>query len=138
MLTLALYSGVRKLAAALGWEEELQTLWNETLSERQDDDRSQDEGPKTKDEELNCQIARLTEEVNRSLQISSEHEAKVRDRLAGEGQQEAGLDDAASLNLPNVEGQTPIQNLNSPVTVAAREQGLKLVEESKQNAGDAS
>lgn len=85
-------AGVRKLATALGWQDELETLWNATKPEMQDSNRDQHVAWKTKDERLDDQIASLTEEVDKSLQISSDHDAKVRDQLAKGNQKESRLD----------------------------------------------
>ena len=78
--------GVRKLAAALGWEEELDRLWNETNPEMQDHEQDQDVRLMTKEETLNDQIASLSEEVDKSLQISSSFESEVRGQLYKNGQ----------------------------------------------------
>ena len=80
-------TGVRKLASALGWEEELESLWNETKSDTQGDIADQALPLKSKDERLNDQIASLTDEVDRSLQITNDHNRSVRYQLNGEKQQ---------------------------------------------------
>lgn len=75
-------TGVRKFAAALGWEEELEALWSSTRPKK--DKRKSHTAPpkKSEDEVLNDQIAILTEEVDKSLQISSEHDNNLRTQLA--------------------------------------------------------
>lgn len=65
---------VRRLAVALGWEEELDTLWNETHPEKRSGDEDQKTSTKTKDEALEDRIVNLTEEVNKALQISDAYE----------------------------------------------------------------
>ncbi len=72
--------GVRKLASALGWENELDALWNKTKPNT-DGTKHQTTGEKSKDSTLEVEIALLTEEVDRSLKLASEHTCKVRDHL---------------------------------------------------------
>lgn len=71
--------GVRKLASALGWKEELETLWNKTKPSK--DSAKPIIGEKTKDEALEDDIALLTNEVDKSLKLASDHSCEVRDRL---------------------------------------------------------
>ncbi|MCJ1227324.1 Sir2 histone deacetylase Hst2 [Toensbergia leucococca] len=74
-------AGVRKLASALGWLEELEAVWIQTSP---DDGTKQGETTpiKSKDEILEDEIAKLTKEVDKSLQISSIHTASLRDDLS--------------------------------------------------------
>ncbi|KAL6714651.1 Sir2 histone deacetylase Hst2 [Lecanora helva] len=88
--------GVRKLAAALGWEEELQALWNGSGPDRQDDNPDQRVTPKTKDETLNNQIASLSIEVDKSLKISKEHRSELKDHLAKDSQEPIESDPTTS------------------------------------------
>jgi len=76
-------TGVRKLASALGWEEELQALWNETKAGQIALDDGGEEPPqKSKDEKLQDQITSLTEEVDKSLKISNEHQDWLTEHLS--------------------------------------------------------
>jgi NAD-dependent histone deacetylase SIR2 len=68
-------TGVRKLAKALGWEEELETLWEGTKPEEEESN------PKTRDERLQEEVERLTEEVDRTLGLTDAYQSRVRDRL---------------------------------------------------------
>lgn len=79
-------AGVRKLATALGWGSELEALWKKTAleNETRNLEESRSVTAKTRDEVLDDQIAKMTEEVNKSLKISGEHEARVRSQLANE------------------------------------------------------
>lgn len=77
-------TGVRTLAAALGWEEELEALWQETRPESERNEDSSDKPQKSKDERLNDQIERLTKEVDESLKITDKHTMLLRDHLAEE------------------------------------------------------
>jgi len=72
--------GVRKLASALGWEEELEALWNKTKPSK-DSAKQTITGEKSKDEALEDDIALLTDEVDKSLKLASDHSCKVRDHL---------------------------------------------------------
>ena len=74
-------AGVRKLAAALGWQYELEALWNETGLEHRGNDQGVFLAPDTRDDELGAQIASLTEEIDKSLQISSEFDTRTRRQM---------------------------------------------------------
>lgn len=88
-------AGVRKLAAALGWEKELEALWEETNPEPKDKIESQ-EMPQSKDEKLDDQITKLTKEVGESLKIRDEHTSRLREQLAEKQEKGKTADEAAS------------------------------------------
>lgn len=70
-------SGVRKLAKACGWLEELEALWAATAPKE-----AAEPGPeKTKDEKLEDEINKLTAEIDESLNLSKWHQEKVRGTL---------------------------------------------------------
>ncbi|KAL4885352.1 DHS-like NAD/FAD-binding domain-containing protein [Aspergillus karnatakaensis] len=74
--------GVRKFARALGWEEELERLWEEANPNK----KSREEElapPQTREERLESEISRLTAEVDKTLEISDAYQKKVRERLEG-------------------------------------------------------
>ncbi|EYE93876.1 SIR2 family NAD-dependent protein deacylase [Aspergillus ruber CBS 135680] len=76
-------AGVRKLAAALGWLEDLEALWEETNPDK--DARDAEMAPlQTKDERLHDEVERLTSEVDRTLGLSGAYEQKVRGHLDGQ------------------------------------------------------
>lgn len=76
-------AGVRKLAEALGWLEELEALWEETNPDREA--RERETAPKkTRDEQLHDEVDRLTADVDRALHLSSSHQDRVRGHLAKE------------------------------------------------------
>jgi len=89
-------TGVRQLAAALGWESELEALWNdtapnqETIDRNQDQDQDQEATPQAREQNLDDEIAIMTEEVDKSLKISGAHEARVRSQLEKEEREEWG------------------------------------------------
>lgn len=75
--------GVRKLAEACGWLEELEDLWAQTASKyRSAKVPTEVAEPavkqRTTDEELEDKIAQLTKEVDETLNLSKWHEEKVR------------------------------------------------------------
>ncbi|PYH88040.1 NAD-dependent deacetylase sirtuin-2 [Aspergillus ellipticus CBS 707.79] len=70
-------TGVRKLARALGWGQDLEELWESTKPEE-----VQEQGPpRTREEKLQDEVDRLTEEVDRTLGISTAYEQRVRQHL---------------------------------------------------------
>ncbi|KAI9835332.1 MAG: hypothetical protein M1819_002476 [Sarea resinae] len=79
-------AGVRKLASALGWLDELEALWEETNPDKNDTIKKlKEEGPPTKksrDEELEDEVEKLTGEVEESLRFSKDHQSWVREHLA--------------------------------------------------------
>lgn len=77
-------SGVRTLADAIGWAEELEALWAETNKTNSTPTQKHPEpiGQSFKDEYLDYQIAELTREVEQALKLGEEHDASVRKKLA--------------------------------------------------------
>ncbi|KAF2124126.1 NAD-dependent deacetylase sirtuin-2 [Dothidotthia symphoricarpi CBS 119687] len=64
-------SGVRKLAEACGWLEELEALWAETAREG-DITPTPETVKKSRDEKLQDKVDKLTSEVERNLKLSQE------------------------------------------------------------------
>ncbi|KAL4874158.1 hypothetical protein BDV12DRAFT_159209 [Aspergillus spectabilis] len=82
--------GVRKFARALGWEEELERLWEEANPNK----KSREEElalPQTREERLENEISRLTAKVDKTLEISDAYQKKVRERLAGDSPESNGV-----------------------------------------------
>ena len=75
-------AGVRRLAAALGWESDLEALWDETSLEKITTDDSEKVAQSDKNEMLEDQITNLTREVDQSLKISDDHTSRLRQHLA--------------------------------------------------------
>jgi NAD-dependent histone deacetylase SIR2 len=71
--------GVRTLATALGWQEELEEMFH-ALNPRAGQKAEEDAG-KTRDEKLEDEITKLTQDVDRSLKLSGEHTARIQDGL---------------------------------------------------------
>lgn len=88
-------AGVRRLATALGWEDDLKTLWEGTNQEKPILDGDRKVAQRDKDEMLDDQITSLTREVDQSLKISDNHTARLRQHLTpNEG--ESKLSNSAS------------------------------------------
>ena len=73
-------AGVRKLASALGWLEELEALWDETNPKR-NEEQQQPQPKKSKDEVLEDEIEKLTAEVDQSLKLSNDHHSWLKEHL---------------------------------------------------------
>lgn len=71
--------GVRKLAEACGWLDELEALWTKTAPKAASElGKPEDVAKKDKDEALDDEINKLTKEVDETLNLSKWHEEKVR------------------------------------------------------------
>ena len=64
--------GVRRLASALGWLDELEELWSSTKPVAYKDN-DQPQKTKTADEVLEDEITKLTADVEQSLKLSKDH-----------------------------------------------------------------
>ena len=76
--------GVRKLAEALGWLDELDLLWREVggnVKEKEALKRAEETKGMTKDEILEAEIGKLTGEIDSALKLSKDHTARVIDQL---------------------------------------------------------
>ena len=73
-------TGVRKLADALGWLDELESLWKKT-SPPVPASKDQNVPQKTREEKLEDEVEKLTQEIDKSLKISEEHTAWLKDHL---------------------------------------------------------
>ncbi|RDL35982.1 putative NAD-dependent deacetylase sirtuin-2 [Venustampulla echinocandica] len=83
--------GVRKLADALGWRDELEGMWLEVggkVKEQEAARLREQRKAMSKDEVLEAEIEKLTRDVDASLQISKDHTQRVNDLLAGPAQPE--------------------------------------------------
>lgn len=66
-------TGVRKLADALGWRDELEALWKSTRPE-EPEKKVGHEKPKDKQAELEASIEELTKGVEKTLKLSEDHQ----------------------------------------------------------------
>ncbi|KAL9098429.1 MAG: hypothetical protein Q9163_005905 [Psora crenata] len=92
--------GVQKLAGALGWCEELDRIWNNTKPNMGATVRIGEQDRKPSDVDLDEQVSKLTESVDRSLRISNGHADMLREHLKEKHKvwmsaeiQRAGVDD---------------------------------------------
>ena len=77
-------SGVRKLADALGWREELEALWLEVggkVNQKDAETPKEKRSNMTKDEVLEAEIDKLTGEVDTVLKFTHDHTGRVNDLL---------------------------------------------------------
>ncbi|KAJ9318959.1 hypothetical protein DTO271D3_547 [Paecilomyces variotii] len=85
-------AGVRKFAKALGWQDDLEALWEETNPDKKA--RDEESAPlKDRDERLKDEVERLTEEVDRTLSVSTAYEDRVRQQIKGQ-EKSAAKEDA--------------------------------------------
>lgn len=70
--------GVCQLAKACGWLEDLVTLWESTGGKFEHHEEPCNELPKTKEEAVNDEVEKLTQDVDKTLKISQDHDKKVR------------------------------------------------------------
>jgi NAD+-dependent protein deacetylase SIR2 len=74
-------TGVRKLADALGWLDELESLWKK-ISPPVLASKDQNVPQKTREEELEDEVEKLTQEIDKSLKVSEEHTTWLKDHLS--------------------------------------------------------
>lgn len=72
-------AGVRKFAKAMGWEEELENLWEATKPEEKT--QPEENAPQDKDERLRDEVDRLTQEIDRSLHLTDAYQQRVREKM---------------------------------------------------------
>lgn len=77
-------AGVRKFAKAMGWEEELETLWEETNPDPKTREAENEPLP-SRDERLRQEVDRLTEDIERTLNITDAYQQRVREKLGESG-----------------------------------------------------
>ncbi|USW56103.1 Putative Sirtuin family, DHS-like NAD/FAD-binding domain superfamily [Septoria linicola] len=100
-------TGVRRLAEACGWLEELEALWAETSVKAGTDigkpASNQEDIEKTKDEKLSDEIDKLTKDVDETLNLSRWHADKVKnERLPGEKPASAKTHESEDSGLSHV------------------------------------
>ncbi|MCJ1430665.1 Sir2 histone deacetylase Hst2 [Xylographa pallens] len=75
--------GVRRLASALGWLDELEALWITTQPEPVKG-KQEPRNEKTKDEIVADEVAKITDDIEKSLNSSANHIAWVKESLSKE------------------------------------------------------
>lgn len=71
--------GVRDLARACGWLEELEALWAKTAPKTKGDEKQEPE--KSKDEAVEDEVDKLTKEVEQTLKLSNSHKSWLEQHL---------------------------------------------------------
>lgn len=75
-------AGVRKLADALGWGQELEELWESTNPDKAERDRQEDAAlPKSRQERLDEEVEKLTKDIDATLKLSGEANLRIREEL---------------------------------------------------------
>ena len=123
--------GIRKLADALGWLDELELLWREVggnIKEKEALRRQEETKGMTKDEILEAEIGKLTGEIDSALKLSKDHTARVNDHLDTDSTaaQISSTPSISGLDLP--QGETELRDVasTSPTPpVLGSEGGLK-------------
>ncbi|KAK4938292.1 Sir2 histone deacetylase Hst2 [Elasticomyces elasticus] len=73
-------AGVRKFADALGWREELEALWETTDPDKSD--RGKQQAPlKSRQEQLDDEIEKLTKDIDTSLKVTGETSERIKAEL---------------------------------------------------------
>jgi NAD-dependent histone deacetylase SIR2 len=98
-------TGVRKLAKACGWLEELEALWAATAPKEASELGQEAQPEKSQDEKLEDEINKLTAEVDETLNLSKWHEEKVRGSDLPVGTTSKGSDEQ-----PNSSGKPSFHN----------------------------
>jgi len=107
---------VRRLAEALGWLDELEKLWDGTGAKTAKEIVTSKE-PKTKDEELEDEINKLTGEIDQTLKLSSRHTTKVQRHLEGQSREKDELGKQVG-SLANRDGGTEIVSPTTPMATS--------------------
>ncbi|KAI9732788.1 MAG: Sir2 histone deacetylase Hst2 [Cirrosporium novae-zelandiae] len=74
-------SGVRKLAEKLGWLEELEALWAKTEKKGGKAENKPEEKPAATGGDIEAEVNKLAEEVDKALKISSQQANHLREHL---------------------------------------------------------
>ena len=95
-------AGVRKLADALGWRDELEEMWANTRKEDAVPPAASAEG-RTKPTTVEDEIDKLTRDIDQSLKLSENHVQNTKEQLEKERQRDTPADDTATA-LPQSNG----------------------------------
>ncbi|KAF3011182.1 Sir2 histone deacetylase Hst2 [Curvularia kusanoi] len=72
-------TGVKELATALGWSEELEELWATTKKEGQFVPGQEEEVKKSRDEQLQDEVDKLTKDIDRTLKLGKDQQKWLND-----------------------------------------------------------
>lgn len=117
--------GVRKLSDALGWRDELESIWLEVggkVKEKEAERLREQRKAMSKDEALEEQIQQLTNEIDDTLQVSNEHTQRVNDHL------QKNSNSGSAVTTPSDESGRPIlsaPSVTSPSKDVESNAGLK-------------
>ncbi|KAF2625680.1 NAD-dependent deacetylase sirtuin-2 [Macroventuria anomochaeta] len=75
-------AGIKELASALGWSDELESLWAGTKKEGQFIPETKEEVKKSRDEQLQDEVDKLTKDIDKTLKLG-EHQQKWLDNHMG-------------------------------------------------------
>lgn len=120
-------SGVRRLADALGWRDELEALWVEVggnVKEKEAETLREQRKNMSKDEVLEAEIQELTAEVDAALNISQDHARRVNDEVmknskSPQASSSASVTDSETLSRGDAgspePASTPLLDGNTPI-----------------------
>ena len=100
--------GIRKLASALGWSDELQVLWDSSRGVTGGTGADEEAAETSTNKTLEDEIAELSKDVDSALKISNEHTDELRAHLA---KPQARLHEDGGLNDPK-----KIPNMTTPMS----------------------
>jgi NAD-dependent histone deacetylase SIR2 len=116
--------GVRKLADALGWREELESMWLEVGGKVKENEAArlrEQRQAMSKNEILEAEIEKLTGEVDAALKMSKDHEERVNTQLEKSSSSEASTSatPASFGDAPSAPGQSILkdQSTDTPSSV---------------------
>ena len=123
-------AGVRKLADALGWLDELEDLWQQSNPSKEAQ-KEQQLPPKTRDEKLEEEVELLTADIDKTLKLSEDHSNGLRDQLRDKDEAEQ----TASVHLENIPLAAPTTSMRVEQDKPEQEMTVTNVSE-RQSAGD--
>ena len=124
-------AGVRKLAAALGWEKDLEALWEGTHQEKPTTGADHNVAEKDQDELLDDRITNLTREVDQSLKISDDYTARLRQQLVPNEEEIELSGRASSPQKPDARGNSEVEAPSAPGRQATSHESSQLNDAAK-------
>lgn len=95
--------GVRKLADALGWREELEAEWEKTNPDK-GKRKEQKATSRTKHQKLEDAVDELTRDIDKTLKVSGDHAKVVKEHLNGELEKKKDrIENGENLTAPNLD-----------------------------------
>ena len=109
-------TGVRRLATAMAWQDELEALWASIKPELAKPNVTEN-GPETAEESLESKVDALTAQIDASLKVSDAHVNDVKSYLSESSISSKAAHDARPLDLHSGQDQKP-QDLASSAEAA--------------------